>query len=110
MKNETKLKKLILWLDDNNIKHEVPTEPHGSHVMKPDLIVWATDDLHIHVMIDNGDAELVEKFFNEYKSLAPFFIRSSETPSYILEKMQNTIIKLMKKQMVLDEKRKKREV
>lgn len=87
MKNETKLKKLMSFLDENGIKYTTPRKrKEGSaHLFIGQYM--------IAVKIEGEDDTL---FFNKHKrGKHPFFIRTSETPKFIIEKMQNLITKMM---------------
>lgn len=87
MKNETKLKRLIQWLEENKIQYVLPTKKQKG---SSDLFVV---EYLISVKIESDDDKL---FFNKHKrGRHPFFIRSSETPKFIIEKMQNLIISVM---------------
>ena len=87
MKNETKLKKLMSFLDENGIKYTTPRKrKEGS----ANLFIG---QYMIAVKIEGEDDTL---FFNNHKrGKHPFFIRTSETPKYIIEKMQNLITRMM---------------
>ena len=87
MKNETKLKKLMSFLDENGIKYTTPRKrKEGSAHL---FIV----QYMIAVKIEGKDDTL---FFDKHKrGKHPFFIRTSETPKYIIEKMQNLITRMM---------------
>ena len=87
MKNETKLKKLMSFLDENGIKYTTPRKRKegSSHLFIGQYM--------IAVKIEGKDDTL---FFNKHKrGKHPFFIRTSETPKYIIEKMQNLITRMM---------------
>ena len=87
MKNETKLKKLMSFLDENGIKYTTPRKrKEGSaHLFIGQYM--------IAVKIEGEDDTL---FFDKHKrGKHPFFIRTSETPKYIIEKMQNLITRMM---------------
>lgn len=87
MKNETKLKNLMSFLDENGIKYTTPRKrKEGSAHL---FIV----QYMIAVKIEGEDDAL---FFNKHKiGKHPFFIRTSETPKYIIDKMKNLITKMM---------------
>ena len=87
MKNETKLKKLMSFLDENGIKYTTPRKrKEGSaHLFIGQYM--------ISVKIEGKDDTL---FFDKHKrGKHPFFISTSETPKYIIEKMQNLITRMM---------------
>lgn len=95
MKNETKLKKLIAWLDENNFSHHVPRSLDRGVKGSPNLIITPIGKYRISVKIEGDDDSL---FYDRHKGKNPVFIRESETPKFVLEKVQNVIIELMKKQ------------
>ena len=87
MKNETKLKKLMCFLDENGIKYTTPRKrKEGSaHLFISQYM--------IAVKIEGEDDTL---FVNKHKrGKHPFFIRTSETPKYIIKKMQSLITRMM---------------
>ena len=55
--------------------------------------VIVLSELCIFIKISGDDDA---KFFNRHKYYYPIFIRDNETPKFVLEKVQNTIIKSMK--------------
>lgn len=90
MKNETKLKKVITFLQENNIKYRQPEKVLFGH---SDLFL---PDTRVAIKIDGEDSVL---FYNTHKkSCYPVFIREGDAPRFVLEKVQNTIIESMKKQ------------
>lgn len=101
MTNEEKLEELKKFLKENNIKY---FENHYSKAfrLKIDLQLW---DLKIAVFLSDGDWEketsVVEKVSLYGKDVMlkniynPFFIRESESVEFVIEKMQNCIIKRM---------------
>lgn len=91
MKNETKLAKVKKWLDENGIKYHVPQQDES---WKSDLYL---PDYKIHIKISTTE-EVDRDFFEHAKRLLPVFIRTEETPKFIIEKLQNTIIKSMQRQ------------
>lgn len=89
MKNSTKLEKVRKFLDENNIVYESRRKRYGHS----DL--WIPS-LKIAVKIEGDDDD---KFYQKHKKTTfPVFIRESETPKFIIEKMQATIIKSMMKE------------
>lgn len=75
------------FLDENGIKYTTPRKrKEGSaHLFIGKYM--------ISVKIEGEDDAL---FFNKHKrGRHPFFIRTSETPKYIIEKMQNLITRMM---------------
>lgn len=99
--NEEKLEELKKFLQENNVKY---LESHHSQAfdLNIDLQLW---DLKIAVFLSDGNYEketaIVEKVSLYGKDVRlkyiynPFFIRESESMEFILEKMQNCIIKRM---------------
>lgn len=100
MKNETKLKKLVKWLDENNISYFVPHSYSKGKKGSSNLIILPVGEYKINVKIEGEDDIL---FYKRHKSYNPVFIRDSETPKFVLEKVQNVIIELMKKQNALEQ-------
>lgn len=90
MKNGTKLKRVKEFLAENNIKYVVPKKsglPGHSNVVLPDL--------KISIKLSDGDDQ---KYYEKRHALFHIiFIRDKETTKFVLEKVQNTIIKTMKK-------------
>lgn len=88
MKNETKLLRLKRFLDDNSIGYIVPRK-HGKRGHSDMEIPM----YGICIKLQGEDDSL---FFQKYKSgRYPVFIRTDETPKFIIEKVKNTIIKSM---------------
>lgn len=86
MKNSIKLEKVKLFLDENNIKYE-EREKRVGHC---DL--WIPS-VRVAIKIKGEDSR---KFFDTHKKTCyPLFIRDEETLSFVLEKLQNTIIRSM---------------
>lgn len=91
MKNETKLKRLMLWCDENGIEYRrYPCEGKKCQV-------WGHSNLFlpkycVSVKLDGPDAE---KFYQKHRRRNPVFIRDEDTPKFIIEKVQNTIMKSM---------------
>ena len=95
MKNVTKLKKLEAWLDENNFSHHVPRSLEIGVKGSPNLIITPFGHHRINVKLEGGDDSL---FYDRHKRKNPVFIRDSEAPKFVLEKVQNVIIELMKKE------------
>lgn len=93
MKNETKLKKLVSWLDENNFSHHVPRSFARGVKGSPNLIITPFGEHKINIKLEGEDDSL---FYDRHKSKNPVFIRDSEAPKFVLEKVQNVIIELMK--------------
>lgn len=100
MKNENKLKKLVSWLDENNISYFVPKSYSKGKKGSSNLIILPVGKYKINVKIEGEDDVL---FYNRHKTSHPVFIRDSETPKFVLEKVQNVIIELMKKQNAIEQ-------
>lgn len=95
MKNETKLKKLEAWLDENNFSHHVPHSLERGVKGSPNLIITPFSHHRINVKLEGEDDSL---FYDRHRGKHPVFIRDSEAPKFVLEKVQNVIIELMKKE------------
>lgn len=86
MKNSTKLEKVKQFLDENSIKYEEREKRFGHS----DL--WIPK-ARVAVKIEGEDSR---EFFSTHKRTCyPLFIRDEETPSFVLEKLQATIIRSM---------------
>ena len=84
MKNETKLKKVIAFLEENNIKYRQRKKVRFGH---SDVFL---PDTKVAVKIDGEDRD---HFYKTHKGRCyPVFIRDEDTPKFVLEKVQNTII------------------
>lgn len=102
MKNETKLKKVIAFLEENNIKYRQHKNVWFGH---SDIFLPET---RVAIKIDGEDRE---RFYETHKGKCyPVFIRDEDTPKFVLEKVQNTIVKsMMKEQELLMRKKQKEE-
>lgn len=102
MKNETKLKKVVAFLEENNIKYRKHKNVWFGH---SDIFLPET---RVAIKIDGEDRE---RFYETHKKTSyPVFIREEDTPKFVLEKVKNTIIKSMtKKQQYLMYKKQKEE-
>ncbi len=80
MKNETKLKKLEAWLDENNFSHHVPRSLERGVKGSPNLIITPFGNHRINVKIAGDDDSL---FYDRHRGKHPVFIRDSETPKKI---------------------------
>lgn len=103
MKNETKLKKVKEFLDGNNIKYSV--SKNAGKKGHSDLVLPA---FRIYIKLQGEDDALF--YENHHVGVHPIFIRNEETPKFVLEKVQNTIIKVMQKKQEAFEKRKAKKV
>lgn len=84
MKNETKLKKVIAFLEENGIKYRQRKKVWFGH---SDVFL---PDTKVAIKIDGEDRG---HFFETHKRKCyPVFIRDEDTPKFVLEKVQNTII------------------
>ena len=79
MKNETKLKKVIAFLQENNIKYRHPEKVLFGH---SDLFL---PDTRVAIKIDGEDSI---RFYDTHKrSCFPVFIREEDTPKFEIEKV-----------------------
>lgn len=91
MKNETKLKKVVKFLEDNGIEYKIP-QNHGK-TWHSDLVI---PKFMIFIKIQ-GDYD--QKFWEQHhRGRYPVFIRDTDAPKFVIEKVQNTIIKVMTKE------------
>ena len=83
MKNETKLRKVIEFLKENNINYIERKKRYGhSDVFLPDT--------RVAIKVDGNDRQ---RFYKTHRAMCfPVFIRDEDTPKFVLEKVQNTII------------------
>lgn len=102
MKNETKLKKVIAFLEENKIKYRQRKNVWDGH---SDIFL---PDTRVAIKIDGEDRE---RFYKTHKGRSyPVFIRDEDSPKFVLEKVQNTIVKsMMKEQDLLMRKKQKEE-
>ncbi len=102
MKNETKLKKVIAFLDENNIRYRRRKKVWDGH---SDIFL---PDTRVAIKIDGEDRK---RFYETHKGKCyPVFIRDEDTPKFVLEKVRNTIVKsMMKEQELLMRKEQKEE-
>lgn len=101
MKNETKLERVKKFLDENNIPYSA-SKNRGERGHS-DLVIWK---FRIFVKISGDDDK---EFYDSHKKRYPVFIRDNETPKFVIEKIQSTIIKSMTRKqnlIMLKEKRK----
>lgn len=59
MKNETKLKKLEAWLDENNFSHRVPRSLERGVKGSPNLIITPFGRHRINVKLEGEDGQIV---------------------------------------------------
>lgn len=101
MKNETKLKKVIAFLEENNIKYRQHKNVWFGH---SDVFL---PDTRVAIKIDGEDRK---RFYETHKGKCyPIFIRDEDTPKFVLEKVQNTIVKSMIKEQGLLMRKKQKE-
>lgn len=102
MKNETKLKKVIAFLEENNVKYRQHKNVWFGH---SDVFL---PDTRVAIKIDGEDRK---RFYETHKGKCyPVFIRDEDTPKFVLEKVRNTIVKsMMKEQKMLMRERQKEE-
>lgn len=102
MKNETKLKKVIAFLEENNVKYRQHKNVWFGH---SDVFL---PDTRVAIKIDGEDRK---RFYETHKGKCyPVFIRDEDTPKFVLEKVRNTIVKsMMKEQELLMRKKQKEE-
>lgn len=100
MKNSTKLEKVKKWLDENGIKWKARHRHRNGHC---DLFVI---DTKISIKIEGADDDV---FYRRHKrGYHPVFIRSADTPKFVIEKVANTIRDSMVKQQELFMKEQRR--
>lgn len=102
MKNETKLKKVIAFLEENNVKYRQHKNVWFGH---SDVFL---PDTRVAIKIDGEDRK---RFYETHKGKCySVFIRDEDTPKFVLEKVRNTIVKsMMKEQELLMRKKQKEE-
>lgn len=83
------------WLDENNFGHHVPRSLDRGVKGSPNLIITPFGHHRINVKLEGEDDSL---FYDRHRGKHPVFIRDSEAPKFVLEKVQNVIIELMKKE------------
>ena len=86
MKNETKLEKVKKFLDENGIEYRVREKRWFGH---SDLFIPKT---RVAIMIEREKNENDLFFKLHKKTCYPVYIREGETPKFVLEKVQNTIL------------------
>jgi hypothetical protein len=91
MKNINKLERLKAYLKENNLAYTTPKDGHS--VGYCDLYITAH---RIAVKVTLEGEEDDQEFYQKHKVADyPVFIRMSDTPKFVIEKVQNTIIKSM---------------
>ena len=81
-------------MDENNFSHHDPGSLERGVKGSPNLIITPFGSHRINVKLEGEDDRL---FYDRHKRKNPVFIRDSESPKFVLEKVQNVIIELMKK-------------
>ncbi len=88
MKNETKLQKVKAFLDENGIAYtESYNKGKAGH---SDLVL---PDFMIFIKLQGEDDALF--YETHHRGTFPVFVRTAESPKFVLEKIQNTIIHVM---------------
>jgi hypothetical protein len=91
MKNINKLERLKAYLKENDLAYTTPKDVHS--VGHCDLYITAH---RIAVKVTPEGEEDDQEFYQKHKVADyPVFIRMSDTPKFVIEKVQNTIIKSM---------------
>lgn len=96
VKNTTKLKKSMVWLDENSIEYKANEKERGKHYRhkKSDLFI---PKYVISVKIDDSRTQ---KWYKKHLSRNPVIIRDADTPKFVIEKIQNTIVRVMQEQQL----------
>ena len=90
MTNKQKLEELKKFLKENNIPFKENVVRKGQH-----FSLYISKYLICVRLSDEND----QKFYERIKHIFhPLFIREKETPEFVIEKMQNLIIDIMKRQ------------
>lgn len=100
MKNSTKLEKVKKFLEENNIAYKCRRRHRNGHC---DLFVINTK---VSVKIEGLDDDI---FFRRHRrGYHPVFIRKTDAPKFVIEKVYNTIYNSMVKQQRLFEKQQRK--
>lgn len=94
VKNTTKLKELMAWLDENNVEYKTIKERGNYRCKKSDLFI---PKYVISVKIDDSRTQ---KWYKKHLSRNPVIIRDADTPKFVIEKIQNTIVRVMQEQQL----------
>ena len=92
MKNQTKLERLKLFLDENGIEYHVPN--HAGRYGRSDLYIprW-----RIAIKVNREGYKEDAYFFKRHRGYArPIYIRTEDSMAFVREKVQNVLIKAMK--------------
>lgn len=102
MKNSEKLTAVMQFLRENNIKYVLNSKGEGH------CNLWVP--IHRIAIKMTGDDDAL--FYDTHRRTCfPVFIRTEETAEFVIEKVQNTIVKSMKKvqeQLLLQQEKAKR--
>lgn len=96
-KKEIGLSRLKEFLDEKNIECVIPK--NAGKKGHSDLFL---PSFRIYIKLQGEDDELFYK--THHIGVHPIFIRDGETPEFVLEKVQNTIIRIMQKKQAAFEK------
>lgn len=94
MKNQTKLKRLMAWLEENGIEYKAIEEWRGKYYR------WMRSDLFIpkYIVSVKIDDERTQKWYWRHRSRNPVVIRDTDTPKFVIEKVKNAIATSMIRQ------------
>ncbi len=93
MKNINKLERLKTFLKEQGIEYATPSE-----CSEPGSYNLSIPAHRVFVKVTPEGEEDDQVFFNLHKHREyPVFIRTADTPKFVIEKVQNTIIKSMLK-------------
>ena len=93
MKKETKLQKIIDFCRENKICYFYP--PQRGERGHSDLVI---PKYRICIKLSTTEEEDQEYYETHKKFKFPVFIRDTDAPKFVIEKVQQTIIKLKKKE------------
>lgn len=92
MKNQTKLERLKLFLDENGIEYRVPNQ--AGKYGRSDLYIprW-----RIAIKVNREGFKEDAYFFKRHRGYSrPIYIRTEDSMAFVREKVQNVLIKAMK--------------
>lgn len=87
MTQQEKLQSLIAWLNRHHIEWHYPKDGHTY----PEGTGLAISKPHIHVIICTPDKENESFLASKERHAKAFFIRETETPEFVIEKMRNCL-------------------
>lgn len=91
MKNVNKLERLKSFLDKEGIEYMIPKVCD-----KPGYYNLYITKYRIAVKVTHEGEEDDQVFYERFKrTFYPVFIRTSDTPKFVIKKVQNTIVKAM---------------